>query len=143
MLCTFPKINIHSFTNIENVERHDHIWLKLLFYHKCLAVPCSNDNFVLIYDYARWFCLLNPSLNYQAYRSVTVMIIITYTHCQVRATSHKPDEIYGIIERLAPGSRKIELFGRPHNVQPNWYGCLLAAHISVMSTFIHYTHRGG
>ena len=40
---------------------------------------------------------------------------------QVRATSHKPDEIYGIIERLSPGSRKIELFGRPHNVQPNWY----------------------
>lgn len=39
---------------------------------------------------------------------------------EVRATSHKPDEIYGIIERLSPGSRKVELFGRPHNVQPNW-----------------------
>ena len=24
---------------------------------------------------------------------------------EVRATSHKPDEIYGIIERLAPGTR--------------------------------------
>lgn len=39
---------------------------------------------------------------------------------EVRATSHKPDEVYGIIERLSPGTRKIELFGRPHNVQPNW-----------------------
>ena len=39
---------------------------------------------------------------------------------EVRATSHKPDEIYGIIERLSPGTRKVELFGRPHNVQPNW-----------------------
>ncbi|KAF6020880.1 hypothetical protein EB796_020795 [Bugula neritina] len=39
---------------------------------------------------------------------------------EVRATSHKPDEIYGVIERLSPGTRKIELFGRPHNVQPNW-----------------------
>lgn len=39
---------------------------------------------------------------------------------EVRSTSHKPDEIYGLIERLAPGKRKIELFGRPHNVQPNW-----------------------
>ena len=39
---------------------------------------------------------------------------------EVQATSHKPDEIYGIIERLSPGTRKIELFGRPHNVQPNW-----------------------
>ncbi|KAK4029292.1 N6-adenosine-methyltransferase catalytic subunit isoform X1 [Daphnia magna] len=38
---------------------------------------------------------------------------------EVRATSHKPDEMYGIIERLSPGTRKIELFGRPHNVQPN------------------------
>jgi len=25
----------------------------------------------------------------------------------VRQTSHKPDEIYGVIERLAPGTRKI------------------------------------
>lgn len=39
---------------------------------------------------------------------------------EVRDTSHKPDEIYGLIERLAPGQRKIELFGRMHNVQPNW-----------------------
>lgn len=39
---------------------------------------------------------------------------------EVRATSHKPDEIYGLIERLSPGTRKVELFGRPHNVQPNW-----------------------
>ncbi|KAF1741418.1 hypothetical protein MXB_5354 [Myxobolus squamalis] len=28
-------------------------------------------------------------------------------HCLVRDTSHKPDEIYGIIERLWPNSRKI------------------------------------
>ncbi|XP_054169069.1 N6-adenosine-methyltransferase catalytic subunit-like [Oppia nitens] len=39
---------------------------------------------------------------------------------EVRATSHKPDEIYGIIERLSPGTRKLELFGRQHNTQPNW-----------------------
>lgn len=39
---------------------------------------------------------------------------------EVRATSHKPDEIYGMIERLSPGTRKIELFGRQHNIQPNW-----------------------
>lgn len=39
---------------------------------------------------------------------------------EVRATSRKPDEIYGMIERLLPRTRKVELFGRPHNVQPNW-----------------------
>lgn len=38
---------------------------------------------------------------------------------EVRATSHKPDEIYGVIERLSPGTRKVELFGRPHNVTFN------------------------
>jgi hypothetical protein len=30
------------------------------------------------------------------------------------------DEIYGLIERLTPGTRKLELFGRSHNIQPNW-----------------------
>lgn len=39
---------------------------------------------------------------------------------EVRDTSHKPDEIYGLIERLSPGTRKLELFGRQHNVQKNW-----------------------
>lgn len=39
---------------------------------------------------------------------------------EVRDTSHKPDEIYGMIERLSPGSRKLELFGREHNTQNNW-----------------------
>ena len=54
-----------------------------------------------------------PAIN----RSVDCDVIVA----EVRATSHKPDEIYGIIERLSPGSRKIELFGRHHNVQPNWW----------------------
>lgn len=39
---------------------------------------------------------------------------------EVRDVSRKPDEIYGLIERLSPGTRKLELFGRPHNVQKNW-----------------------
>ncbi|XP_075262655.1 N(6)-adenosine-methyltransferase catalytic subunit METTL3-like [Convolutriloba macropyga] len=39
---------------------------------------------------------------------------------EVRETSHKPDEIYGVLERLSPGTRKLELFGRMHNTRPNW-----------------------
>lgn len=39
---------------------------------------------------------------------------------EVRETSKKPDEMYGLIERLSPGTRKLELFGRQHNVQKNW-----------------------
>ncbi|KAJ3127663.1 N6-adenosine-methyltransferase subunit mettl3 [Nowakowskiella sp. JEL0407] len=39
---------------------------------------------------------------------------------EVRETSRKPDEIYGIIDRLAPGTRKIEIFGRKHNTRDGW-----------------------
>jgi mRNA (2'-O-methyladenosine-N6-)-methyltransferase len=39
---------------------------------------------------------------------------------KVRETSRKPDEIYGIIERMHPGGKKIELFGRPDNCMPGW-----------------------
>ncbi|WRT68331.1 uncharacterized protein IL334_005307 [Kwoniella shivajii] len=39
---------------------------------------------------------------------------------EVRETSRKPDEVYGVIERLAPHGRKLELFGRKHNTRPGW-----------------------
>ncbi len=39
---------------------------------------------------------------------------------QVRETSRKPDEIYGLIERMFEGGKKIELFGRPQNCMPGW-----------------------
>ncbi|KAF8341530.1 MT-A70-domain-containing protein [Cantharellus anzutake] len=39
---------------------------------------------------------------------------------EVRETSRKPDEIYGVIERMCPGGRKIEIFGRKHNTRPGW-----------------------
>lgn len=37
-------------------------------------------------------------------------------------TSRKPEELYGIIERLVgPHARKIELFGRIHNLRDGWW----------------------
>ena len=57
-----------------------------------------------------WFCLILIALK---------ETLDNLTH-QVRDTSHKPDEIYGMIERLSPGTRKLELFGREHNTQNNW-----------------------
>jgi mRNA (2'-O-methyladenosine-N6-)-methyltransferase len=39
---------------------------------------------------------------------------------EVRETSRKPDEIYGLIERMSPSGKKVELFGRPHNCRENW-----------------------
>ncbi|RKP36235.1 MT-A70-domain-containing protein [Dimargaris cristalligena] len=40
---------------------------------------------------------------------------------EVRETSRKPDQIYGMIDRLSPGTRKLELFGRSHNTRPGWF----------------------
>ncbi|KAL1917025.1 uncharacterized protein VTP21DRAFT_5223 [Calcarisporiella thermophila] len=39
---------------------------------------------------------------------------------EVRETSRKPDEVYGLIDRLSPGTRKLEIFGRQHNTRPGW-----------------------
>ncbi|EKD02411.1 mRNA methyltransferase [Trichosporon asahii var. asahii CBS 8904] len=38
---------------------------------------------------------------------------------EVRETSRKPDEVYGVLERLSSG-RKLELFGRKHNIREGW-----------------------
>ena len=39
---------------------------------------------------------------------------------EVRETSRKPDEMYSLLERLSPGTRKLEVFGREHNTRPGW-----------------------
>lgn len=39
---------------------------------------------------------------------------------EVRETSRKPDEVYGMIERMCPGGRKVEIFGRKHNTRPGY-----------------------
>jgi len=54
----------------------------------------------------------DPKIN----RNIDCDVIVS----EVRETSRKPDEIYGLIERMCPGSKKIELFGRPHNCQNGW-----------------------
>jgi len=54
----------------------------------------------------------NPKLN----KNLDCDVLVS----EVRETSRKPDEIYGIIERLSPKGRKLELFGRPHNRCPGW-----------------------
>jgi N6-adenosine-specific RNA methylase IME4 len=39
---------------------------------------------------------------------------------EVRETSRKPDEMYSLLERLSPGTRKLEIFARAHNCKPGW-----------------------
>ncbi|QEU59194.1 Ime4 [Kluyveromyces lactis] len=51
-------------------------------------------------------------------RKIDIDLIISAT----RETSRKPDELYGIIERLVgTHARKLEIFGRDHNIRPGWF----------------------
>ena len=52
---------------------------------------------------------------------------------EVRETSRKPDEVYGLIERMCPGGRKVEIFGRKHNARP---GCVLFARVQPRLMFV-------
>ena len=52
-------------------------------------------------------------------------MLFRYVDCdvlvsEVRETSRKPDEMYPLLERLSPGTRKLEIFARQHNVRPGW-----------------------
>jgi hypothetical protein len=38
----------------------------------------------------------------------------------VKGKSQKPDEIYELIEKMMPGSKKIELFARNNNLREGW-----------------------
>ncbi|KJA24534.1 hypothetical protein HYPSUDRAFT_65415 [Hypholoma sublateritium FD-334 SS-4] len=51
-----------------------------------------------------------------ANRSLDTDVIVS----EVRETSRKPEEVYGLIERVCPGGRKVEIFGRKHNARPGW-----------------------
>ncbi|EHN02532.1 Ime4p [Saccharomyces cerevisiae x Saccharomyces kudriavzevii VIN7] len=51
-------------------------------------------------------------------KHIDIDLIVSMT----RETSRKPDELYGIAERLAgTHARKLEIFGRDHNTRPGWF----------------------
>ncbi|CCH61583.1 hypothetical protein TBLA_0F00390 [Henningerozyma blattae CBS 6284] len=51
-------------------------------------------------------------------KNIDTDIIVSTT----RETSRKPDELYGIVERMVgPHARKLEIFGRDHNRKPGWF----------------------
>ncbi len=67
-------------------------------------------------NHGKEHCLVGVKGNPPVSQGIDCDVIVA----EVRETSHKPDELYGVIERLSPGTLKIELFGRQHNCQPNW-----------------------
>jgi len=67
-------------------------------------------------NHSKEHCLVGVKGNPQVNRFIDCDVIVA----EVRETSRKPDEVYQIIERISPGTRKLELFGRQHNVHPGW-----------------------
>lgn len=55
-------------------------------------------------------------------RPARVSFELNYICSEVRDTSHKPDELYGLAEKLVgEHGRKLEIFARSHNVRPGWH----------------------
>lgn len=67
-------------------------------------------------NHSKEHCLVGIKGHPVVNRNVDCDVIVS----KVRETSRKPDEIYGMIERMFPGGRKVELFARPHNRMPGW-----------------------
>ncbi|KAM0751292.1 MT-A70-domain-containing protein [Meredithblackwellia eburnea MCA 4105] len=60
-----------------------------------------------------------PKLPPWCHRSLDTQVLLA----EVRETSRKPDELYDMVERILGGKgvgRKVELFGRTHNLRDGW-----------------------
>lgn len=67
-------------------------------------------------NHSKEHCLVGVKGNPKINKNIDCDVIVS----EVRETSRKPDEIYNLIERMSPGTKKIELFARPHNRWPGW-----------------------
>ena len=81
-------------------------------------------------NHAKEHCLVGIK-GFKTYPRIDCDVIVS----EVRETSHKPDELYDIIDRLVgKDSLKVELFGRRHNLRSHWItlgdqlGCSYVAH---------------
>ncbi|KAJ3041114.1 N6-adenosine-methyltransferase subunit mettl3 [Rhizophlyctis rosea] len=67
-------------------------------------------------NHSKEHCLIGIKGNPKICRGLDSDVLVA----EVRETSRKPDEIYGLIDRMSPGTRKIEIFGRQHNTRAGW-----------------------
>lgn len=68
-------------------------------------------------NHSKEHCLIGMKGDVKLNRNLDCDVLVS----EVRETSRKPDEIYELIERMSPGTRKIEIFGRKHNIWPGWF----------------------
>eukprot|EP00727_Mastigamoeba_balamuthi_P011830 m51a1_g727 putative n6-adenosine-methyltransferase mt-a70-like (780) ;mRNA; r:466016-468870 len=67
-------------------------------------------------NHSKEHCIIGIKGNPQLNRMLDCDVLVS----EVRETSRKPDEVYSLIERMSPGTRKLELFGRMHNTHKGW-----------------------
>ncbi|KAL2527768.1 N6-adenosine-methyltransferase MT-A70-like [Abeliophyllum distichum] len=67
-------------------------------------------------NHSKEHCLVGVKGNPEVNRNIDTDVIVA----EVRETSRKPDEMYAMLERISPRTRKLELFARMHNVHAGW-----------------------
>ncbi|KAK6162224.1 hypothetical protein DH2020_002065 [Rehmannia glutinosa] len=72
-------------------------------------------------NHSKEHCLVGVKGNPEVNRNIDTDVIVA----EVRETSRKPDEMYPLLERISPRTRKLELFARMHNVQAGWLSLAL------------------
>ncbi|KAI4343151.1 hypothetical protein MLD38_027687 [Melastoma candidum] len=67
-------------------------------------------------NHSKEHCLVGIKGNPEVNRNIDTDVIVA----EVRETSRKPDEMYPLLERISPRTRKLELFARMHNTHSGW-----------------------
>ncbi|KAI5382895.1 putative N6-adenosine-methyltransferase MT-A70-like [Lathyrus oleraceus] len=67
-------------------------------------------------NHSKEHCLVGIKGSPEVNRNIDTDVIVA----EVRETSRKPDEMYPLLERISPRTRKLELFARMHNTHAGW-----------------------
>lgn len=67
-------------------------------------------------NHSKEHCLVGIKGNPEVNRNIDTDVLVA----EVRETSRKPDEMYPLLERISPRTRKLELFARMHNTHAGW-----------------------
>ncbi|XP_047341303.1 N6-adenosine-methyltransferase MT-A70-like [Impatiens glandulifera] len=67
-------------------------------------------------NHSKEHCLIGIKGNPEVNRNIDTDVVVA----EVRETSRKPDEMYPMLERISPRTRKLELFARMHNTHAGW-----------------------
>ncbi|KAB2608912.1 N6-adenosine-methyltransferase MT-A70-like [Pyrus ussuriensis x Pyrus communis] len=76
----------------------------------------SKEHCLVGINHSKEHCLVGIKGDPIVNRNIDTDVIVA----EVRETSRKPDEMYPLLERVSPRTRKLELFARMHNSHAGW-----------------------